>query len=660
VDPANDALFRALRAGDAAGVERALEGGADPDAPTPLGLPLCVAAAAGWTDGVRLLIDGGADPDVLGDDDRSPLRLALDGDHREVVAVLRAAGAEEDPSPSPERALFRAVDADDGTVVSRLLAAGAELEARDQRTPTLGMTPLLVAAGLGRINALQALLVAGAQVDARQDRFGSPGLTALGWAALRGQAGAARRLLLAGAEVDLPGENERTPLAEAARGDRPELVQLLVEAGAVVDARDGDGRTPLLLAALEGGPGAAEALLRAGADVHATDPGQTTSLAAAVRRNDPELVRLLLGAGADPRWRTGEASVAEEAMELGGAEVRRLVGAALGVANEDALARRSSRPPPESVPGIEVDLDEGALDLANGGGPFDGSTLGTAPLGEPAGGLPSAEHDLDVDDDAISLEELDDDDLELIDDDEEHDDGGGGDEGPDAATGFDEEAPTQGPLPAARPAFPSPQYVVPVRVSELGRYEAPGLLDRLRGASGGEGFGAAIETLSAWVGAAPWDRTGDLGGFEVEVAPGSHLDLDGLQDQLLPLGALVFCAGAATGSHEPGRLIALPSRDPWDAMAVMGTRAPSRGVGTLELIGWMKGLEAKHALNLTWVEPLRISGRFRAPIDDRASEALAADMDDLCPEVVVEGTGSRARLAESLRRTGAFHFWWRV
>jgi len=668
VDPANDALFHALVAGDPAGVERALGDGADPDALTPRGWPLCVAAASGDADSVRALIDAGADPDVLDDDDRSPLSLALTGDHREVVAILRAAGADEHPSPSPDRALCRAVEADDPELIASLLSAGARTDARDDRTPTLGMTPLHLAASLGRVAALQSLLVAGARVDDRRDRFGALGETPLCLAARGGWVGAARRLLLAGARVDAPGADDRAAVHEAARANHPEMLQLLVDAGADIEARDGDGRTPLLLASLEGQLPAIEALLVAGADVHATDPGQTTALAAAVRRRDPQMVDRLLRAGADPRWRTGEASVAEEAMESGHPEIRRLVAAALGVANQEALARRSSRPPPDSPPSsspvidVEVDIDED-------------DDIPPPPLDEDAGNAAPvlAEAPAPADSDEPMPVELDDDDLVLLDDDASDDarddtsDDASDDtrahgedaDAPEAPpTGHATFAPTPAPPPPTPSAPPAPRFVVPVRVSELGRYERPDVLDRLRAHAGDEGFTAALETLSAWVGGAPRPRSDDLGGVELDLPPGGHLDLDGLQDQLLPLGALVFCSRTAPGTNDPGRLVALPSRDPWDALAAIGTRAPSRGLGTLELIGWMKGLEARHSLNVTWVEPFRISGRFRVPIGETADD-LARDMDDLCPGIVSEGTGTVARLAESLRRTGKFHFWWR-
>ncbi len=153
-------------------------------------------------------------------------------------------------------ALLEAVRAGDAAAVRRL-AAGEALQAADEE----GVTPLMVAAGLGRREVVSALLAAGAEVNAADRR----GFTALFHGCYN---------------------------ADEDRG-WPEVVEALLEAGADREARIGYGVRPLMYAAGNGEAGVVEVLLKAGADPTARNDGGRTALMMVKDRDYVDVINLL-------------------------------------------------------------------------------------------------------------------------------------------------------------------------------------------------------------------------------------------------------------------------------------------------------------------------------------------------------------------------------
>lgn len=85
--------------------------------------------------------------------------------------------------------------------------------ANDTLAPS-GPTPLLTAAGYGRLACVTALLEAGSTVEAADNMHG----TELHYAAMRGHAHCLPTLLAAGADVEAVNSQRRTPLGVAAHG----------------------------------------------------------------------------------------------------------------------------------------------------------------------------------------------------------------------------------------------------------------------------------------------------------------------------------------------------------------------------------------------------------------------------------------------------------
>ena len=120
--------------------------------------------------------------------------------------------------------------------IEALLAGGADVNAK---APD-GLTPLHVAAGNGRADAVKALLLGGAMIEAKEMKHGK---TPLHWAVFGGGAAAARVLLDAGADVNAKDGRTQTPLAAArlrlkAPGGNKEPFQEVIEALKARGARE--------------------------------------------------------------------------------------------------------------------------------------------------------------------------------------------------------------------------------------------------------------------------------------------------------------------------------------------------------------------------------------------------------------------------------------
>ncbi|MDP2438779.1 MAG: protein kinase [archaeon] len=164
---------------------------------------------------------------------------------------------------------------------------------------TLGSVPLITAASLGQLSAVEALLAAGACADASVKN----GVTALHAAASGGHLAVVERLLVAGANLHAPAADGSTALHLAARHGHVKVVQTLLVAGGGVEAAAGDGSTALLLASRGGHDAVVETLLAAGANARAAlfggvESGGDTALLLAARGGHVAVVERLLSEGA--------------------------------------------------------------------------------------------------------------------------------------------------------------------------------------------------------------------------------------------------------------------------------------------------------------------------------------------------------------------------
>ncbi len=259
------ALLFAAQRGDLAAARVLVEAGADVNAGSPDGSPLIIAAASGHDQVASYLLENGADPNAVDNYGVSALHYAVWegflglGDGRplptdsawfrpnmpELVKVLLAHGADPNlrvttgfpPYDFPllrrvgnfqmsqlvhagATAFFLAAASADVQIMRMLLAAGADPKIGTKE----GATPLMVAAGLGRVT------------DRNKEKSGQ---------ALE----AVKLMLELGAEVSAREAGGRTALQGAAYGGENAIIQLLADRGADLNAMDNYGRTALLIAA---------------------------------------------------------------------------------------------------------------------------------------------------------------------------------------------------------------------------------------------------------------------------------------------------------------------------------------------------------------------------------------------------------------------------
>lgn len=118
-------------------------------------------------------------------------------------------------------------------------------------------------------------------------------------AVLDGDIVKARELIVAGADVNFKAQGDGTPLIEATRLGRPDLVKLLLDSGADPSlAVRGDG-APLIAAADTGRLDIVKALVERGASVDMHVPGDDTPLITAIRAEDVATVSYLIEKGAN-------------------------------------------------------------------------------------------------------------------------------------------------------------------------------------------------------------------------------------------------------------------------------------------------------------------------------------------------------------------------
>jgi hypothetical protein len=183
-------------------------------------------------------VEAGADKDKADANGYSPLHIACENGHIEVVRLLVEAGADKDKAmANGYTPLFIACQNGHVEVVRLLVEPGAD----NGHPMTIKCTPLFAACKMGHIEVVQLLVEAGAD----KEKCAIDGYTPAGAACNMGHVEVLQLLVEAGADKEKATISGYTPLHLAALNDHDTTCMLLTFKGADLTARDfHNNRTP--------------------------------------------------------------------------------------------------------------------------------------------------------------------------------------------------------------------------------------------------------------------------------------------------------------------------------------------------------------------------------------------------------------------------------
>jgi ankyrin repeat protein len=308
------ALLEAAARNDVEMTELLLRAGADPKAANEFGATALYAGAANRDPAViTKLLAAGADPNKALDSGETPLMLAARDGNLATLRALLDAGADPNvhESNGGQTALMWAAAEKHPGIVEELIRRKADVNARSKN----GSTPLMFAAQ-GDAKSAGILLAGGANPN---DHAPDTGLTALIIASTMGRIDVVKVLLENAADPNAADDNSFTPLHAAVRDNDygedhvtkttgAQIVKLLLAHGANPNARlhqekptiktatevNLEGATPVLLAAEVNNLEAMKALVAGGADPRiATAQGTTALILASGAGTDVQRTRTL-------------------------------------------------------------------------------------------------------------------------------------------------------------------------------------------------------------------------------------------------------------------------------------------------------------------------------------------------------------------------------
>jgi len=213
-----------------------------------------VAAQGGHLETVEILTEANADVTILDDEDRSPLLLAVKGNHGEVASALVQAGADPntpyiDDDGESHNLLMDSIIVENSEFTVLLIEKDADLYQEDDHK----VTTLLQASHRGMIDVLDALLEkhASSGASGKDGWIDSPsdeGITPLIASCSEGHVEAVKLLIKAKADVNAKDKDQTNSLMAASARGHTDIVELLLNAEASVNEQNVDGHTALMFA----------------------------------------------------------------------------------------------------------------------------------------------------------------------------------------------------------------------------------------------------------------------------------------------------------------------------------------------------------------------------------------------------------------------------
>jgi ankyrin repeat protein len=218
---------------------------------------------------------------------QTPLSLAAENGHKEIVQLLHSRGADADSRDNRGHSPV-ALAAQGGyeEIVQLLLDWGAESASRDY----FGWTPLYHAAVRGHTKVVQLLLDLNVEVSLTDCSLKTP----MHWASKNGHEAVVQMLLMRGIDANLRDLGGQSATSLAASGGHLAVVRILLEQNVDPDSKHIEGRTPLSFAAEGGYTEIVQLLLQRGADADSRDIRDLSPLSWAAGRGNDAVVQVLL------------------------------------------------------------------------------------------------------------------------------------------------------------------------------------------------------------------------------------------------------------------------------------------------------------------------------------------------------------------------------
>lgn len=293
-------LIRAADRNNIPAVEALLKRGVDVNRCNDTGTALSYAVRKNHLHVCDLLIKNKADVNLVSDSlGKTPLKLAKEKGSIELVKLLEAAGAIEEPQPTPIQKKVQ----EGGEELRKFLAADPNV--KDQ----YGRNAAHYWANSPNEETRQILEAAGVDFKALDNLKRTP----MHYAAMVGESGAVKFLIEKQVDVDHQDKHGYSALSFAAQYDHLGVAQLLVDSGVNYNHMDKYGWTPLTKAADAKSEKVCEFLCQLeGIDVNQAQPlSLSTPLHRASISGSP-CVAILLKYGADPFLRDQQNKTAED------------------------------------------------------------------------------------------------------------------------------------------------------------------------------------------------------------------------------------------------------------------------------------------------------------------------------------------------------------
>ncbi len=277
------------------------------------------------------------DPSVINsktEDGRTPLHVAVIGDHKELVEYLIREGANIDALDKEGRTpLLNAIMLKKPELAHSLIKLGADVKIKCKE----GANAIIYALFFGPEDLIEPILDSGQDVNERYEG----GVTLIQGAAAMGHKNAMNILLERGADVNAKSDRGETPLYFGVQQGKTEIVEWLLSHGAQTQGKlEESGRNLLHLATLNGYADIAEFLVDNGVDIDTTDNWGKTALQYAEKYGHKKIATLLKTHGADvtlPEENNGRPPFLKRTLKNGGASILYLGNAGWAVKTSNRL-----------------------------------------------------------------------------------------------------------------------------------------------------------------------------------------------------------------------------------------------------------------------------------------------------------------------------------